>query len=102
MVTWTSWVSSSGVLTESYVVEGANPAMSCAPQHMKTKRSGSATSVAPVTSSTTTVRLNSNATVTPLRFTGASVEVCVTTSETYISRAAASRGRAYPKLYCLT
>ena len=63
--------------------------MSCAPQHMNTKRSGSATSVAPVISSTTTTRENSNATVTPRRLTGES-RALVTTTETYISRAAAA------------
>jgi len=63
--------------------------ISCAPQHMNTKRSGSATSVAPVISSTTTTRENSNATVTPRRLTGES-RALVTTTETYISRAAAA------------
>ena len=63
---------------------------SCAPQHMNTNRLGSATSVSPVDSSTTTVRENSKATVTPRRFTDASAFLCVTTSETYISLAAAA------------
>ena len=63
---------------------------SCAPQHMNTNRLGSATSVSPVDSSTTTVRENSNATVKPRRFTEASAFLCVTTSDTYISLAAAA------------
>ena len=63
---------------------------SCAPQHMNTNRDGSAISVAPVASSVTTVRENSNATVTPRRFTDPVGFLCVTTSETYISLAAAA------------
>ena len=61
---------------------------------MNTNRDGSAISVAPVVSSTTTTRENSNATVTPARFTGprgasVSPRARVTTREMYISRAAA-------------
>ena len=65
----------------------------CAPQHMNTNRSGSAVSVAPVLSSVTTTRENSNATVTPRKETTASPAFAssrVTTRETYISLAAAA------------
>ena len=69
--------------------------MSCAPQHMNTKSSGGAVSVAPVFSLVTTTLENSNPTVTPLSDTVFSPapsnaeSSLVTTSETYISLAAA-------------